>query len=112
VHELSIAQSLVEAVLRETEGRGRVVTVRALVGGLTHVEPENLKFWYQELTKDTALAESQLLVEKRPAAVACRQCGREFAVVANSFLCPNCGIADVRMTSGDELILESIEVEE
>jgi len=114
VHEVSIAQSLVDAVLREMEDRktGRVVAVRTAVGGLTHVEPENLKFWYEELIKDTPLAGSELVVVKQPVAVRCRQCGREFEVVANSFVCPECGIADVRLTGGDELVLESIEVEE
>jgi len=147
VHELSLAQSLVEAVLRETEARppsprpleagaeptwpgtplpvgappgaggregpvGRVTVVRVTVGGLTHVEPENLKFWYEELTKGTRLAGSALLVEKRPMLVWCQRCGRQFTVVANSFVCPACGVADVRLASGDELILESIEVEE
>jgi len=44
--------------------------------------------------------------------VRCQRCGREFAVLANSFVCPACGVADVRLASGDEVILESIEVEE
>lgn len=111
MHELSLAQSLVEAVLRETEAR-QVVAVRVTVGGLTHVEPENLKFWYEELTKGSRLAGSALLVDKRPTLVQCRKCGREFAVVANSFVCSACGVADVRLATGDEVILESIEVEE
>ncbi len=114
VHEVSIAQSIVEAVLLEMENRGRarVVVVHTAVGGLTHVEPENLKFWYEELTRDTPLAGSELEVVKQPVVVRCRQCGQEFEVVANSFVCPGCGIADVRLTGGDELVLESIEVEE
>jgi len=125
VHELTLAQSLVEAVLREadsakvarratsagTEER-QVVAVRVTVGGLTHVEPENLKFWYEELTKGTRLAGSALLVEKRPTVVRCQRCGGEFAVVANSFVCAACGVADVRLATGDEVILESIEVQE
>jgi len=114
VHELSIAQSLVQTVLREVKerGLGRVTEVKTTVGGLTHVEPENLRFWYEELSRDTILAGSRLVVEKRPVEVRCRQCGRRFTVVANCFVCPDCGIADVRMTSGDEVLLESIEVEE
>lgn len=113
MHEVSIAQSVVETVLREVEGRGwpKVVSVKTVVGGLTHIEPENLKFWYDEFVKDTPLAGSRLEVEKRPVTVSCRQCEREFEVVGVSFVCPHCNVADVRMTSGDELILESIEVE-
>jgi hydrogenase nickel incorporation protein HypA/HybF len=89
-----------------------VTAVHVAVGGLTHVEPENLKFWYEELTKGTRLAGSALLVEKRPTQVQCRKCGREFSVVANSFVCAACGVADVRLATGGEVILESIEVEE
>jgi len=114
MHEVSIAQSLVEAVLREVESRGalKVVSVKTVVGGLTHIEPENLKFWYEEFVKATPLEGSRLVVDKRPVTVSCRQCQREFQVVGTSFVCPHCNVADVRVTSGDELILESIEVEE
>jgi len=114
VHEVSIAQSVVEAVLREVadRGTGRVVAVHTTVGGLTHIEPENLKFWYEELTRDSALAGSELAVVKQPVCVRCRRCGQEFEVVASSFVCPDCGVADVRLAAGDELTLESIEVEE
>jgi len=114
MHEASIAHSIVETVLRELEGRkaSRVLTVKTVVGGLTHIEPENLKFWYDEFVKDTRLAGSRLAVEKRPVAVRCKRCGREFQVVESSFVCPDCQVADVQMTSGDELVLESIEVEQ
>jgi hydrogenase nickel incorporation protein HypA/HybF len=113
MHEASITQSIVETVLQELESQAftRVVSVKTVVGGLTHVEPENLKFWYDEMVKDGPLAGSCLIVEKQAATVHCRRCGREFQIVESSFVCPDCGVADVQMTSGDELILESIEVE-
>ncbi len=114
MHELSIAQSLVEMVIRESEARGfaRVVSVKVRVGGLAHVEPENLKFWYRQFSKGTGVEGSELVVEKRPVTVSCKHCGRKFEVVESSFVCPECDIADVNLCSGDELILEGMEVED
>lgn len=113
MHEFAIVQSLIEVACREVEARGikRVISLKASVGSLRHVEPQNLEFLYHHCTKGTLLEGSELIVESQGVTVRCQHCGRTFEVVGGSFVCPQCGVADVNVLSGDEHILEEMEVE-
>ena len=42
----------------------------------------------------------------------CTACAREWEIELPVFRCPSCGGADVQVAAGDELEVESIEVEE
>jgi hydrogenase nickel incorporation protein HypA/HybF len=46
------------------------------------------------------------------ARLACTACDREWEIELPAFRCPSCGGAEVQVVSGDELEVESIEVEE
>jgi len=43
-----------------------------------------------------------------PATVTCRDCGTATETADQLAVCPRCGGADVEVTGGDELILESV----
>jgi hydrogenase nickel incorporation protein HypA/HybF len=77
MHELSIAATVMEDVLNFAQSRGvtKVVRVRLAIGELTCVQPEQLKFCYESVTRETALADSTLEIEAVPARVACSNCG-------------------------------------
>ncbi len=59
----------------ELYGATKVVRVRLAIGELTCIQPEQLKFCYESVTRETALAESQLDIESIPARVTCSHCG-------------------------------------
>lgn len=113
MHELSIARSIIQQVQGEMARRpgARLLAVHVRVGGLSHVEPENLAFCYEALGKGTELEGSRLLVKKVAVEARCRRCGRIFEVVGGDFRCPDCGVADVELSGHDELTLTGIEVE-
>ena len=46
------------------------------------------------------------------ARLACTACAREWEIELPVFRCPSCGGAEVQVVTGDELEVESIEVEE
>ncbi len=111
MHELAIASAVLESVLSHADGR-RVSEARLRVGGLRQVVPRSLTFYWDVVTRETSCEGSALdLVEIAPR-LACGPCGREWAIDMPIFRCPACGGADVTVAAGDELELESIEVEE
>ena len=65
MHELSMAASIMENVLAFAEDHhlGRVLQVRLAVGELTSIQPEELKFCYKSVTRETALRNSTLEIE-------------------------------------------------
>ena len=108
MHELSIAGAVVDTALKHAAGRRvKVVTVRA--GALRQVVPESLEFYFGFVTRDTGCEGARLELIEVPARLRC--CGQEWQMDFPDFRCAACGGA-ARIVAGDELEVESIEVEE
>lgn len=108
MHELSIAESVVEAVLQRT-GDQRVTVIRIQIGRLSGVVPDALTFCFELATSGTALEGAVLEIQECPGRVHCRACDREAESADQFLLCP-CGSADVDVVAGRELQLTSVEV--
>ncbi len=120
MHELSIAATVVEDVLgfAEARGIGKVVCVRLAIGELTCVQTEQLKFCYESVTRETALADSQLDIESVPACVKCANCNYEgppkywmdslSEAPVPTLQCPECGKA-TEAARGHECAIKSIQ---
>lgn len=108
MHELTIAQSVVDAVLERTGDRP-VTTVRLQVGKLAGVVPDALQFGFDLVTAGTPLAGAALLIEEPYGEGRCRSCGERFPVEDLLVLC-ECGSADVELLGGRELQVTSVDV--
>jgi hydrogenase nickel incorporation protein HypA/HybF len=111
MHEMAISSAVLESVLRHAAGR-RVSEVKLRVGHLRQVVPDSLTFYWDIVTRDSVCEGSALDMELIPARLACAGCAREWEIELPVFRCPSCGGAEVQVVSGDELEVESIEVEE
>jgi hydrogenase nickel incorporation protein HypA/HybF len=112
MHELSIAQALVEqveAVRCSHQGRG-VVSVGLRIGSWRLVVPESLDFYYTLLTRDTPLDGSRLEMETVEARGLCPNCGEIFPVEAPLIICPVCGSLGGDLVAGQELDLVRVEL--
>ena len=105
MHEVSIAQSIVSAVV-DAVGGEPVESVEVTVGALAGVVPVALEFAWDVATAGTSLEGAALLVDEVPTTVYCTECARVVAPELG-FLCPTCGrlCGDVR--SGRELEVRS-----
>ncbi|MFJ4918866.1 hydrogenase maturation nickel metallochaperone HypA [Streptomyces sp. NPDC088725] len=106
MHELSITQSVVDAVCERAAGRPvREVSVR--VGTLTAVVAESMRFCFDLITEGTVAEGARLEIDQTPGSGQCRACDSDFALTDLVLLCP-CGSADVEITSGRELQIISM----
>jgi hydrogenase nickel incorporation protein HypA/HybF len=114
MHEMGIANSILEAVAEEVRrypgSRASKVGVR--IGELTAIDAESLRFCFDALSQDTDLEGLQLQIELCSRRHSCDECGEIFTVVDYEFACPKCDCAHTRFISGDELELAYLEVEE
>jgi hydrogenase nickel incorporation protein HypA/HybF len=121
VHEGSITTQIVESVLKEAKERKakRVVEVQLVIGKLTFLNPEQVRFWYKVLTKDTIMQGSKLVVEESEGIVRCSNCGYEgdFKYVDDLALhaltptlnCPKCN-AVVDIVGGKDCLIKNIKM--
>jgi hydrogenase nickel incorporation protein HypA/HybF len=111
VHELSVASAIVDTATRHADGR-RVTSVQLRVGHLRQVVPESLAFYFEHVARGTPCEGARLEQEVVPAVLACDDCRHEWELDSAAFRCPLCGSGGVRIAGGDELEVESIEIEE
>jgi len=114
MHELSIAESIVDAVGRHEAVRGgrRVSRIGIRVGDTSGVNAEALAFCFDIATRGTFLEGAALDLERVPVVFRCEGCGREFEPVDFDPRCPGCGAARGRLAGGDELALAYLELED
>ena len=111
MHELAIAQSVV--AIADRHAGGRVVTrVELKVGHLRQVVPSALRFAFELIAEGTALDGAELCIEEVPAAGVCRECGAESVLPDFPLCCARCGGLDVEVVRGEELLVDSLEIEE
>ena len=110
MHELSLSRAVVDTVVEHAGGR-RVAIVRLRVGDLRQVVPGTLRFYFGLSARETVCEGARLEQERVALRLGCPACAREWEPDTPRFRCPSCGgVADV--LAGEELEVESIEVEE
>ena len=77
MHEVSVVTSIVDAVIDELSkyNVASVNSVTILVGVLTNLGEEQMKFAYEIVTRGTMLEGSELIMESVPVEASCLSCG-------------------------------------
>ncbi len=114
MHELGIANAILDAVQEEVKDRigARPHRVGLRIGELTAVDPEALRFAFEVLTRDTNLKGLVLDFEICPLRHRCPSCHHAFEVKDYVFACPSCGNPRTECIGGDELEFAYLEVED
>lgn len=110
MHEYGIVAALVERVAAEAAPRrARVRRLHVAIGELAGVDVELLRTAYDTFRPATVCADADLDVRAVAAAWTCPGCARALAPGA-PLQCPVCG-RPARLTAGDDIVLERIELE-
>jgi hydrogenase nickel incorporation protein HypA/HybF len=113
MHELSIALSIVDAVLEEAERHGgtRVEATHLRLGRLSGVDKDALQFSYRVACEETALQDSRLVIEEIEVVIHCPQCGGERSAHSYPLLvCRDCGGPGDALVHGEELEISGLEM--
>lgn len=111
MHELSIAQAVIDVAARHANGR-RVNKIHVKVGHLRQVVPSALDFSFELASENTPVEGAELEMDEVPATGTCRNCEAESQLKSFPLQCTNCGGFDLEITAGEELYVESLELEE
>jgi len=89
-----------------------VTKVYLKVGHLRQVVPSALAFSFELVAQGTPVEGAELEVQHIPAAGLCRDCGKESRLESFPLQCRACGGFDLEILQGEELFVESLEMEE
>lgn len=115
MHELSIAQSLIDLLNEQLADQlpARVVAVHVKVGELSGVVPAALASAFAVATQGTALGGAELKIESVAPRIWCDGCGSEQpAVSLQNMTCTVCGRPSADVRAGRELEVTQLEIVE
>lgn len=110
MHEMSLALSLMDELLRiaAQQGAVKIIEVDVECGVLQQVVPEALQVAFEAASVATIAADATLRIREVPVAARCRLCGHEYGAALDDYLCPRCAQADVEIVAGRDLVLRSV----
>jgi len=113
MHEMSIAQSLLDIIKEEMfKNDAKVLkSVRLEVGQLSAVVPESLSFCFKVMVDGTEFEGAELIMEVIPLKGQCLDCNEIFEIKDYVFECPHCGSKEVHTLSGQDLKIVEMTVE-
>jgi hydrogenase nickel incorporation protein HypA/HybF len=113
MHELAVTQSMVDLVLDEAKkgGAHKVKKINLVLGELSGVVGDCVQFYFGLMSKDTIAEGATVSFNTVATQAKCRQCAKVFEVKESSWTCPECQSVSVELVAGNELFVESIEVE-
>jgi hydrogenase nickel incorporation protein HypA/HybF len=111
MHELSIAQAILAVVSEHASGR-RVTRVEVELGHLRQVVPSALAFAFELASSGTEAEGAELVLHEVRVEVRCQTCGVRSRQDGFPLRCRECGGLEVQIVRGEELSVESLDVEE
>ena len=107
MHEMSIAESLIDIIKEEMEKHDVKVlkSIKLEIGQLSAIVPASLSFSFDVMIKGTNLEGAELLMEMVPLKATCKDCNETFEITDYTFICPHCKSKDIRTIAGHELTI-------
>jgi hydrogenase nickel incorporation protein HypA/HybF len=110
LHELGIMFNVIRTVetFAQQNGVEKIDTLVLLVGELSPVVPHYLEACYPAAVDGTLLQETKLRIEIMPGNALCKPCNLVFNLLENHKVCPQCGMAEWEILSGQEFMIKEI----
>ena len=124
MHEVSAVSNLVSGILSELARYkvSRVNSVTLVIGDLTSLGEEQMRFAYEIVTRGTVLENSELIIEHEKIVLSCRNCNfrgparyitdPDFSSESVPILsCPGCG-GSAEVVEGQSCTVKYLDIEE
>ena len=110
MHEFSLTQNLLDIAVKNADSK-RIVSVNLLIGPFSDEREESIEFYWRDLAKGTVGEGAKLNFQHVKAEMKCLACGGTFSLEDDQSICIYCQSDRLQLLSGDEVKLQSIDVE-
>jgi hydrogenase nickel incorporation protein HypA/HybF len=112
MHELSVTESILSIATKHAQAQKakKVTDIYIILGQLSSIVDDSVQFYWDMISEDTLCAGARLHFDRQPARLLCQDCGKEYSLEGDLTGCPQCGSARIRVITGDEFRLDSIEI--
>ncbi len=113
MHELAITQSMFDLIMEQAKEAGakKVGKINLVIGEMTGGVGDCVQFYFDFISRGTLAEGAVLSFVMVPSKAQCRGCDKLFELKEFEWTCPYCGDNNLQIVAGQELFVESIEVE-
>jgi hydrogenase nickel incorporation protein HypA/HybF len=113
VHELAVTESILNITMQYATQAGavRVTSLNLVIGQLASIVDDSVQFYWDMISEGTMCAGAKLHFERKPATLKCLDCEQAYALDGELTDCPNCHSVRIKVVTGEEFFVESIEIE-
>ena len=113
MHEFALTKSMLELVLAEANKAGakRVGRINLVIGELSGFVDRCVDTYFDSMSKGTIAEHAQLCFKTVPTTGRCRDCKEQLTLKETNWTCPACKSNNIQLIGGNELFVESIEVD-
>jgi hydrogenase nickel incorporation protein HypA/HybF len=110
MHEFPLTRNLLQRALKNA-GSKQIVRVNLLIGPFSEERETSIQFYWKDLAKGSCGEGAELHFEHMPVEVKCLDCTGAFYLDEEGSLCEFCYDERQPLLSGEDVKLESIELE-
>jgi hydrogenase nickel incorporation protein HypA/HybF len=113
MHELAVTQSILEIALRhaDIQKAKRITDLNIVMGDWSTSVDDSIQFYWDMISDGTIAMGAKLNFTRKPVLIECLECGNRYTPNSRELLCPNCASSRIKVQTGEEFYLESIEIE-
>lgn len=113
LHELAVTQSILNIALENARkfDAEHIIGINLVVGQMASLVDDSIQFYWDILSEGTIAVGAKLNIKRIPMEMRCFDCGHVFYPGSETFDCPACKSIRVQVFQGDEMHVESIDVE-
>jgi hydrogenase nickel incorporation protein HypA/HybF len=108
-----VTENILSIALRHAEQANakRILALYLTIGQLSSMLDDSIQFYWDIVSEGTPAEGAKLHFKRIPASLLCLDCGKEYAPDGYDLACPACQSTKIKVSAGEEFLLESIEVE-
>lgn len=114
MHEMSLTQSILDIAIEHAKANNakKILLINIKSGRMMAIVDDAMQFAFEYLKKGTIAEEAILIIEHVPIVVECLECNSKSQTEKHEILtCPKCGAHFVKILTGKEFYVDSIEIE-
>jgi hydrogenase nickel incorporation protein HypA/HybF len=113
MHELALTEKIFKLVIAEAAAHQaqKITKIKIVVGELSGMVEGSIEFYFRLIAKASIAEQATLEFNRVAARLYCIHCKKDFQKQARDFICPDCGNLARLTESGQECVVESIEVD-
>ena len=112
MHELAVTESILDIAQKHAiqAQAARVTDIYIVMGKLSSIVDDSIQFYWDMISLDTLCVGAKLHFNRIPAKLVCLSCGNNYTLDDGLTPCPQCSSTQVKVISGEEFWVDSIEI--